>query len=251
LQHLRPDCFLFYETYGKLANIVSDADDVDLVSEGALKQFVSREEMSFERKFKDPFTAKPTALLTVICNSPPKFFDKSDGIWRRLILIKIKSQVKDQEIDYKYIDSNFWIKSGELSGILNRALEGLRRIINRGKIIEIRDLMVEKNQYRYDLNPIAQYAAECCEFDRGHEEPTSAFYKAYRTMCFNNGNRPCAQHTFARQFKIQAAKLGHDVDISKPKRKDAYHGRFWYGVKLNQAGRNLCVHVVKNQKEQE
>jgi len=230
LQHLRPDCFLFYETFNKLANIVSDADDVDLISEGALKQFVSREEMSFERKFRDAFTAKPTALLTVISNQLPKFVDKSDGIWRRMYLLKIANKVKDAEIDYRFIDSDFWVKSGELSGILNKAIEGLRRLMKRGKLLEPKDMVEEKEQYRYELNPIKQFANEYVFYDRVEEEPTSAVYRAYVAMCRNNGNRSFAQHSFSRQFKLEALKLGSEIETTESKTQRRLCGPLlvWY-----------------------
>ena len=70
-----------------LKGIMAEVGELDKVAEGQLKAFVTGDPMEFERKFKAPFTARPTARLVLATNNAPQFSDKSDGIWRRMLLL--------------------------------------------------------------------------------------------------------------------------------------------------------------------
>ena len=182
-----------------------------------IKKPILKEMELFERKFRDAFTAKPTALLTVISNQLPRFVDKSDGVWRRMFLLKIANKVSDEKIDFRFIDPKFWVKSGELSGILNRALEGLKRLNERHNLTEVAEMSEEKNQYRYELNPVRQFITEYCVFKPMEEESSKAIYRAYRTMCKDNGNKPFSSNMFARQFKLEAKLKGVSINGNRTK----------------------------------
>src|SRR5690606_28533500 len=84
---LSNDRFSLAATVNKLANIVTETDELRTFPTGRIKSFSVGEEFTIERKFKDAILVKPTARLTFATNSLPPFRDKSDGIWRRLLLI--------------------------------------------------------------------------------------------------------------------------------------------------------------------
>jgi hypothetical protein len=79
--------FELASTLGKLANITSESDNVRQVDEAVLKQFTGQDAMQFEKKYRDSFSGVPTAKLIIAVNSRPPFRDRSDGLWRRLILL--------------------------------------------------------------------------------------------------------------------------------------------------------------------
>ena len=74
------------QTLGKLVNIASEVDNVRQVDEAVLKQFTGEDVMQFERKYRDGFSAMPTAKLIIAANTRPPLRDRSDGLWRRLIV---------------------------------------------------------------------------------------------------------------------------------------------------------------------
>lgn len=233
--------FAFHATVGKLANIVSDQQEFEKIDEGMVKQFVTREPMNVERKFKDAVTVRPTAFLTIATNHMPNFADKSDGIWRRLILFQLRNQVPDGERDARLITEAFWARSGELSGVFNLALEGLKRVVARGDLLRIPSMTIEMSKYRSDLNPIGQFAAEAIEFDPSHKATASEVYAAYCGMMHRNGLRAMGNTKFIRQLEIECSRL-QQVRVSfsdKNVRLDNYSGRVWFGFRLNFHGQQL------------
>src|SRR5262249_2891693 len=89
--------FAMAQTLGKLANLCAEVGELDKTAEGTLKAFVAGDAMTFERKGKDPFTARPTARLVLSTNNVPRFADKTEGVWRRLLLVPFNRRVSDAE----------------------------------------------------------------------------------------------------------------------------------------------------------
>lgn len=233
--------FTFVETLGKLANIIPDMKDVSQIDEGAIKAFVSREEMHFNRKNKPSVRARPTAFLTACTNVLPKFSDKSDGQWRRILLLEFKKQIKQEDQRPEYRDPEFWSKSRELPGIFNKALAGAKRVEKRGYILETEDSRSAVEEYRQELNHTADFARECLEFG-SFRTPSHPFFKAYEKMVVQNRGRVCGSKTFWNQLKIEIERMGHKVELTKKnERKDAYTGKFVLGAKLNEYGESLSA----------
>lgn len=249
LESFHPDNFSFGATQGKLANIVSDQHDIDNTNEGLIKQFVTREPMTFNRKFKEPYTARPTAFLTVCCNQVPRFQDKSDGLWRRLILFQFKNQVATEQQDKRLIDPDFWNASGELSGVFNLALKGLARVIERGRLEIPPDMKLGAFEYRVDLNTIAQFAQECLKPEDAGREPSSAVYQSYRSHTLAQGMKPVNARTFANRLPIEIKKVHRSkAELSaQNERINSYSGRVWHGLKLtNNAPNNQPLFTGEN-----
>src|SRR5205807_310610 len=119
-------------TLGKLANICAEVGELDKAAEGYLKAYTSGDAMQFERKYESSFSAMPTARLVLATNNPPRFSDKSDGVWRRLILLPLNVTIAEEERVYGMDKREWWEASGELPGILNWALEGFDRLRLQG-----------------------------------------------------------------------------------------------------------------------
>jgi phage/plasmid-associated DNA primase len=174
-------------TIGKLANIQTDLDYVAPKEEGRLKAFVSGEELEVERKNKDAVTERPTARLTFACNPPPMFRDRSRGIWRRLIYVRFREQISDDEANPDMTEEEWWAK--ELPGIFNLAVTGLRELLARGRFEEPENCRIDKEEYRQELNPadifLRDHTQLCpCEkrpcSDPHHAVWTGDLYEAYK-----------------------------------------------------------------------
>lgn len=70
---------------GKKANIIEEVADIDKADESMLKIITSGGEIQLEEKYKDPRKERMTARLTFATNTPPRFRDRTDGIWRRVL----------------------------------------------------------------------------------------------------------------------------------------------------------------------
>jgi P4 family phage/plasmid primase-like protien len=188
--------FHLVETLGKLANIVPEVGELDKIAEGALKAFVTGDPMQFERKHKAPFTARPTARLVLATNNAPQFSDKSDGIWRRVLLLKFAVQIPLEERIPGMDKAWWWGAAGELPGILNWALAGLFRL-RQHQAFDVpcvcRDAI---DTLRAESNPARRFLQEYYQAGSGEVEKES-LYERYREWCGKNGHHSLATNKFA------------------------------------------------------
>jgi P4 family phage/plasmid primase-like protien len=196
--------FAMAQTLGKLANIVAEVGELDRTAEGTLKAFVSGDRMSFERKGKDPFTARPTARLVLSTNNLPRFADKSEGVWRRLCLVPFNRHVHEQERVPGMDKPEWWLKHGEVPGILNWALDGLKRLRGNGmRFTEPASCRAALEAHRRESDPCREFLVEhYAADDNGQPLRTAEVYDAYTQWCAANGQRhPLTAQAFGRQVR--------------------------------------------------
>jgi putative DNA primase/helicase len=194
--------FALYATYGKLVNMTSESSHmIDEEAESILKSFVAGDRFTFERKFREPMDGMPTAKLMIATNALPRFNDKTQGVWRRILLIPFdKSITEDQQI--KNLAQE--IAKKELPGIFNWGMDGLRSLNrNNGFVKPARtdDLLEE---YRRDSDPARAFLVEhftASPNAQGNVIPCSDAYKQYRQWCEDNGYHPLGERAFGQQVK--------------------------------------------------
>jgi putative DNA primase/helicase len=218
-------------TVGKLANIVEEMEAITKPAEGALKNFVGGGTITIEKKFKDAFDTKPTARLTFATNTLPNLNDQTDGIWRRLVVIPFCVQILDEDKqDKRLIDSSYWIDSGEIKGIFNFALEGLRRLRARGAFVEPEECRAAKDGYRQDMNVIGQFLDETCEASEIGAFASSWLYRLYRSWSQERGFDIANNRRFSNELKRKFP----NVYLSKNPVTQSVgsRSREWHGVRL-------------------
>lgn len=84
------------ELFGKLANIFADLPTKNIDDNGIFKALVGEDYLTVEKKNKNPFSFQSKARLLFSCNSIPRNLgDKSEGFYRRLILIRFDHAVPE------------------------------------------------------------------------------------------------------------------------------------------------------------
>ena len=68
-------------------------------------------------------------MPVLLCNNIPSLADLSHGMLRRLMVIPFNRRFTDQDSDPDLFE-RIW--ANELPGVLNRALRGYRRLLERG-----------------------------------------------------------------------------------------------------------------------
>jgi P4 family phage/plasmid primase-like protien len=200
-------------TLGKLANIASEVGEIDRVAEGQLKQFTSGDRMTFDRKGIQPVEAMPTARLVLATNNLPRFSDRSGGIWRRLLLLPFQIEIGRGERVPGMDKPAWWVNSGELPGIFNWAVEGLRRLNKQGQFTGAKLSQEALEQHRTDCNSARAFLKENC-----FESPTAAvatgrLYERYQEWCKRNGYQAFGEKAFGKEVarvfpKVWKRKLG-------------------------------------------
>jgi P4 family phage/plasmid primase-like protien len=179
--------FQLANTLGKLANIVSEVGFLDKVAEGRLKEFTSGASMFFDRKGIAGINTPPTARLVLATNNLPEFSDRSRGIWRRMILMPFQIEIAEEKQVEDMDKATWWLKGGELPGIFNWALAGLRRLHEQKRFTEPELCAAALEEYQTASNNARQFLAEKCRPEKGFNARGSMLYAAYRTWCERQG----------------------------------------------------------------
>jgi P4 family phage/plasmid primase-like protien len=190
--------FQLATTLGKLANIVAEVGEFDKVAEAVLKQFVAGDQMCFERKYKSPFLARPTARLVLATNNPPRFCDKSEGVWRRVLLLPFTVEIPTTERIRGMDKTKYWQEHGEFPGVLNWALDGLRRLRQQNEFTIPESSSQALAQLRLESDPCRRFLLEnYCAGDG--QIPTIQLYQAYESWCECMGHAALSESMFGRQ----------------------------------------------------
>jgi len=195
--------FQLTSTLGKLVNICGDTGELNKVAEGFIKQSTGGDTMHFDRKFLPTITARPTARLVIAMNNRPRFSDRSDGIWRRTILVPWRIRIPDAEQDRRLAqpDRTDWPFRPELPGIFNWAIEGLRRLRHRGESAIPELCRAALDEYRMENDPEKAFLLERCRAEHGARIPTQALYDAYTNWCGQRGLKPESESKFGKSVR--------------------------------------------------
>ncbi len=185
------------ELYGKLANIFADLPTKNIDDNGIFKALVGEDYLTVERKNKDPFSFCSTARLIFSCNSIPKNYgDRSEGFYRRLMIIRFDHAVPEEKRDVNLLDK----LRQEADGIFLFALEGLKRLLNNNFIFsETTSNREELQRYREDSDSVLSFLKDCCKADPSASTGSMELFNAYKTYCEESMMKPCALRKFVQQ----------------------------------------------------
>lgn len=187
-------------TLGKLANIAAEIGDLDRVAEGHLKAFTAGDRMEFNRKHKSSVYAVPTARLMLSTNNRPRFADRSNGIWRRLLLLNMNHKVPERDRIPGMDQASFW--RSESAAILNWALQGLADL-RRYKRFTIPAESVEAlEDYKQESNPVREFLTENYRYTGNSHDwaPTSCMYDLYKKWAEAGGYSPVNVRNFGKEI---------------------------------------------------
>jgi len=186
-------------TLGRLVNICGDVGELDAVAEGTIKAFTGGNKVSFDRKGIPAVEAHPTARLMIACNNLPRIRDRSEGIWRRMLISPWEKSVPpDKRV--KGMDSpDWWIRTGELSGMFNWALVGLHRLREKGAFSEVATMSEARREYQDTSNSARLFLREHTDKTSGVNLKCSHLFRTYAAWCKENGFSSFSSVNFYRE----------------------------------------------------
>jgi putative DNA primase/helicase len=180
-----------------------------------LNKIVSGEVLNIEEKYEMPYNYKPYAKLFWASTDLPRF-PPGDGFYRRFKVIKLPHLPhEDQDIDIKDRISR------EGPGIMNWALEGLQRLMERGHFEIPTSVKSATEEYEVANDTFQEFIDERCQFAVGVRTQASVLQAAYSEWCIANGYEPMSAVKLAEQW----GKRGLS--------RTAIGGRrYWVGISL-------------------
>lgn len=196
------DRFSLAATLGKLANIATECSEMDEAAEGILKAFTSGDPMQFEVKHKQSFSAIPTARFLMSANNRPRFKDGSQGLWRRMLVVKFDQTIDTKERVLGMDNPGWWEQSGELPAIFWWAVLGLHRLRQQHYFTESEKSKAAIQEYREETNPARSFLSQTCEAaDQSQTVFCTTLYAGYCRWCKTNGYHPMGEMRFGKEVR--------------------------------------------------
>jgi|GEM_PF-1542244 len=193
--------FSLYPTLGKMANIAAEVGEIDRVAEGILKAYTTGDAIQFDRKHRDPITARPTAKLVFASNNRPRFNDKSGGLWRRMILMPWRITIPEGERIRGMDSPQWWQEQAELPGVLLWAIAGLWRLERQGGFTKSAVCEAALAEYRAESNPSRLFLEERYDFDPESWTVCEDVYRPYVEWTRSNGFLPLSASSFGHEVR--------------------------------------------------
>lgn len=167
---------------GKLLVYDDDVNKDLILPDGVMKKLSEDGKMTANPKGHDVYTFTRVCTVVLCCNGFPKTKDVSVGFRRRAMVIPFNRNFKPEEQDSGIGPR---IIKNELSGIFNKALEGLIRLRKRGMFDPPKSCEDAKNRWLNSANSIVAFASECLEKTESESDKVSLpdIYKEYLVYC--------------------------------------------------------------------
>lgn len=233
-----PESFSISSFFGKLANISLDINSTALRNISLLKSLSGRDLISAPRKFKTPIEFHNYAKIIFGANQLPITFDSKDSFWERWILlqfpytfisadrlldvppeVKHKFKLRDNDIIEKITTDE------EMSGLLNYALDGFKRLISNGKFSykltpeEVKSLWIMKS------DSFSAFFINYLEHNYDGKIKKNDLRKYYAEYCRRNKLKPMSDKMIKR-------KMQEEGIIDDDSRFEGNYESFWSGVKI-------------------
>jgi len=148
---------------GKALFIDDDMAKDTRLDDGLLKKISEAKEMSARNAYgRKKFRFRCLTLPVLAGNSFPYTADNSYGLRRRAMVIPFDKVFEDDEVDAELFQK---IWEAEMPGVLNRALEGLQRLCERGAFQLPVDCKRAAEDFLASANPLVGFLDAECERD--------------------------------------------------------------------------------------
>lgn len=159
----------------KLANIVSELKQGEVIADAELKAITSGEPCTVEQKFKNPFEMRPFATCWFGTNHMPHTRDFSEALFRRAVIITF-NRVFPPEKQNRHLKEEL---RQELPGILNLALKSYSTALSVG-FTEPESSKRVKGEWKLEADQVALFVDDCCKIEPQEEVKISKLYGRYK-----------------------------------------------------------------------
>lgn len=223
------DRFNMAELENRLANIGDDIDNVTIRDSGTLKKMISGESITVERKGERPFKLSPYATHIYSANAIPRSFDKSDGFYRRWLLVPFNAKFTAEDPDYDPLIFDKITTDAALSYLLNIGLRGASRLIKRGRFTEPQSVKEALEHYKTDNSTTLSWIEDKgLDADYFLDNSTDKVYADFTDWCKLSGIKAgnvTGKKTFNREIIYK-----YDFE-DKPRQKG--DGKRYFIVKID------------------
>ena len=171
---------------GKLVNVASDVGDT-VADSGLVKTLISGEKLAVRNIGKQPYDMDTYARIVCGMNKLPLPFFSDPALTRRLAIILFDQQIETADVKIGFTDE---IIANELPGVLNWILEGLDRLLQKGRLDPPACCIAEMERMKVEVDQVSSWLDEK-RYQKGDSETVSvkSVYPDFEEFCKENGYR--------------------------------------------------------------
>jgi putative DNA primase/helicase len=205
IQTLADNRFATSTLFGKVANVFSDLDEAEAQNTGHLKALTGDDVISGEQKFAGFFVFKNVARLFFSSNNYPAVRNPDEAYFGRAHIIRCSRVFNGQDANPRIVQE--LTTPANMSGMLRRAVEGLRRLLAQGDFTPSASVERENEQYRFNADTVSGFL-HTCEFDADFYLPKQQLYQLYDQACKRANRKAVGDDKFFKRVSDNLARFG-------------------------------------------
>ena len=207
------------ELKGKRLIIAAELEEGMRLNTSVVKQLCSTDEISAEKKYKDPFRFIPSHTLVLYTNHLPRVGANDAGTWRRLIVIPFNAKIEGKGDVKNYAD---YLVEHAGPAIMQWIIEGAQNVINKNfKLTVPPCVRAAIDDYRTNNDWLGNFLEDCCEVDSKLTQKSGELYQEYRNYCARNG-----------EYTRSTTDFYSALEIAGFERRKSKKGVFVHGLQL-------------------
>ncbi len=234
IQKLESNNFAVAALQGKLANLHSDLPKTALKETSKFKQLTGGDSVNAEKKFKDTFSFVPYAKMMFAANTLPATYDDTRAFWRRWLIFWFPNIFEEKKDDTRKNILDELTTEEELSGLLNWAIEGLKRLLANKRFTINKSTGQIREEYIRKSDSIGAFVLDMVEESPGSFIFKRDLYEVYALYCRQRAYDIVSENTFHRRFYQKVNVREYHPKIDSGKQKPA-----WSGIKFKDKSKEL------------
>ena len=198
LHKLESDRFAASRLIGKLANICPDLPTDHLAGTSIFKSITGGDTLTAEYKFRDSFDFQSFVRLVFSSNSLPQSNDASQGFFDRWVVVPFDRSFRGTGIEIPRAELDAKLTSaGELSGLLNKALDAIEAIKTRRWRLHTSETLTNAHREFHSItDPLGVWLDQFTVDDPESITPKALLRGAYSAECERKGRPVSTDRSF-------------------------------------------------------
>lgn len=183
------------------------------------------DDLTVNVKYKPQWNGRLPTRFMVCSNEQPHLGDNSGAIAGRFIFLTLTRSWLNQEdtaLEERLVR--------ELAGIMNWALDGLARLVERGRFTEPQSTGQERELMRELASPMSTFLQEHCDFGADLYVPVDRLWREWQGWAKHTGNREGTREGLGKNLHSLHPEVRRDWHAGPPRQ------RVYYGVALKSSG---------------
>lgn len=224
LDRLMSSRFEVTRLHKKLLCLMGETNFTEMKQTAMIKSLTGQDEIPFEYKNRTPFSGENYAKLIIATNNLPSTTDKTEGWYRRWMIIDFPNKFNEKK------DILLDIPLEEYNNLATRCLLCLKNLLQAREFAKEGTIEERMKRYEDRSDPIGKFIAEFTTEDYNSYIFKFDFEKRLNQWCEENRFRKIAESTIGRKMKQKGIEVGRrEADWLKEGVGNRL--RCWEGVK--------------------